>query len=101
VKGTKTLKARKKGKKGKDKCMTQEIPEYLGRECKRKKKDLDVKTRREKTGMGQKEGKEGAKCAMRRERETIEHMWNGCSEMRERQRKERGETLDEDGREIG
>jgi hypothetical protein len=24
-------------------------------------------------------------------RETIGHMWNGCSEMRERERKERGE----------
>jgi hypothetical protein len=34
------------------------------------------------------------------ERETIEHMWNGCSEMRERERKERGEILNEDGREI-
>jgi hypothetical protein len=34
-------------------------------------------------------------------RETIEHMWNGCSEMRERERKERGEILNEDGREIG
>jgi hypothetical protein len=28
------------------------------------------------------------------------HMWNGCSEMRERKRKERGEILNEDGREI-
>jgi hypothetical protein len=34
------------------------------------------------------------------ERETIEHMWNGCSEMREKERKERGEILNEDGREI-
>jgi hypothetical protein len=25
-------------------------------------------------------------------RETIEHMWNGCSEMRERERKERGQN---------
>jgi hypothetical protein len=32
------------------------------------------------------------------ERGTIEHMWNGCSEMRERERKERGEILNEDGR---
>jgi predicted lipid-binding transport protein (Tim44 family) len=32
--------------------------------------------------------------------ETIEHMWNGCSKMRERERKERGEVLNEDGREI-
>jgi hypothetical protein len=28
------------------------------------------------------------------------HMWNGCSEMRERERKERGEIPNEDGREI-
>jgi hypothetical protein len=27
---------------------------------------------------------------MRRERETIEHMWNRCSEMREREIRERG-----------
>jgi hypothetical protein len=27
-------------------------------------------------------------------------MWNGCSEMRERKRKERGEIQNEDGREI-
>jgi hypothetical protein len=34
---------------------------------------------------------------MRRERETdIEHMWNGCSEMRERERKERGEIRNEE-----
>jgi hypothetical protein len=32
------------------------------------------------------------------ERETSEHMWNACSEMRERERKERGEILNEDGR---
>jgi hypothetical protein len=28
-------------------------------------------------------------------------MWNGCNEIRERERKERGETPNEDGREIG
>jgi hypothetical protein len=32
------------------------------------------------------------------EREAIEHMWNGCSEMREWEGKERGEILNEDGR---
>jgi predicted DNA repair protein MutK len=32
--------------------------------------------------------------------ETIEHMWNGRSKMRERERKERGEVLNEDGRKI-
>jgi hypothetical protein len=41
-------------------------------------------------------------CRMcREERETIEHMWRGCGEMREREEKERGEILNEDGREIG
>jgi hypothetical protein len=35
------------------------------------------------------------------ERKTIEHMWNRCSEMRETERKERGEILNEDVREIG
>jgi hypothetical protein len=33
-------------------------------------------------------------------RETIEHMWNRCSEMRKRERRERGEVRREDGREI-
>jgi hypothetical protein len=34
------------------------------------------------------------------EREKIEHMWNGCSEMRERERKEPREIQNEDDREI-
>jgi hypothetical protein len=52
-----------------------------------------VGTRREKTGIGS--------CKMcYEEREIIEHMWNGYSEMRERERKKRGEILNEDGREI-
>jgi hypothetical protein len=61
-------------------------------------RDLDVGTRRDKTGTGWKERKE--ECAMRRERQTIEHMWNGCCEMREREGKKRGEILKENGREI-
>jgi hypothetical protein len=28
-------------------------------------------------------------------------MWNGCSEIRQREGKKRGEILNEDGREIG
>jgi hypothetical protein len=35
------------------------------------------------------------------EKETNKHMWNGCNEMRERERKERREITNEDGREIG
>jgi hypothetical protein len=40
-----------------------------------------VGTRREKTGIGWKERKEGSECAMRRERD---RQLNGCTEMRER-----------------
>jgi hypothetical protein len=59
-------------------------------------RDIDVGTRTERTGIGRKERKEGAECAMRRE--TIEHIWNGCREMKERERKERGEILKGKGR---
>jgi hypothetical protein len=55
-----------------------------------------VGTRREKTCVEWKEKKKGADCAMRRE-----YMWNGCSEMGEREGKERGEIQNEEGREIG
>jgi hypothetical protein len=34
------------------------------------------------------------------ERETMEHMWNGCSEIREREKKELGAIQNEDGREV-
>jgi hypothetical protein len=61
-------------------------------------RDSDVGTRREKTSIGRKERKKGAECAMREK--TMEHMWNGSSEMRDRERKERGEIQNEDGREI-
>jgi hypothetical protein len=57
-----------------------------------------VGTRREKTGVGWNERKEGAECAMNRDRQLS--TWNGCSEMRERERKEWGEILNEDGRET-
>jgi hypothetical protein len=45
------------------------------------------------------EGEE-RRCRMCYDREIIEYMWNGCSERRESERKERGEILHEDGREI-
>jgi hypothetical protein len=41
-----------------------------------------------------------AKDVLCEEKETIEHMWNGCSEMREKEREEGGEIQNEDGREI-
>jgi hypothetical protein len=46
------------------------------------------------------DGRRGKKV-QNEERETIEHMWNGCSEMRERKGKKRKEILNEDGRKIG
>jgi hypothetical protein len=48
-----------------ERCMTQEIPEYLGSESAREKKIMA----REKTGIGWKERKEGAEWVMRRERQ--------------------------------
>jgi hypothetical protein len=48
-----------------ERCMTEKILEYLSGERKRKIKT----TRREKTGVGWKERKEGAECAMRRQRQ--------------------------------
>jgi hypothetical protein len=52
-----------------------------------------VGTRREKIGIGRKERKECAECAMRRERQ--------LSTCGMDERKEWGEILNEDGREIG
>jgi hypothetical protein len=52
--------------------------------------------------LGERRGKKAQWCRMcYEEKETFEHVWNGGSEMREREGKERGEILNEDGREIG
>jgi hypothetical protein len=72
-----------------ERCMTEEVPEYLGRENARERKD--VGTRREKTGIGWKERKEDTECAMRRERQS------SIRGMGKRERKEREEILNEDG----
>jgi hypothetical protein len=47
------------------------------------------------------EGKERRCKVCYDETETIEHMSNECSKMRKRERKERGEILNENEREIG
>ncbi|KAJ3618339.1 hypothetical protein MTP99_006347 [Tenebrio molitor] len=79
--------------------MTEKIPEHLGRECKKM-------MGRFRSGNEEGENRywmeeEERRCKMcYEERGTIEDMWNGCSEMRERERKERGETLNEDVGEI-
>jgi hypothetical protein len=80
-----------------ERCMTEEIPEY---QCKRKKNDGEIGNEKRESRYWT-EGEE-RRCSMCcEERETIEHMWKGCSEMRERERKEQGEILNEVGREIG
>jgi hypothetical protein len=48
-----------------ERCMIEEILEYLGGES-AKEKDLDVGMRREETGIRRKERKQGAECAMRK-----------------------------------
>jgi hypothetical protein len=78
------------------------IPEYLGRESARERKIMT----RFRCGNEERENRywmEGEKRRCRKcyeERETIEHMWNGCGKMREREGKEQGEILKEDGRKI-
>jgi hypothetical protein len=60
-------------------------------ECEREKKDGETQMR---------ERGEREQVLDGRKRKTIEHIWSGCGEMRERERKERGEILREDGRQI-
>jgi hypothetical protein len=86
-----------------ERCVTEDVPVYLGRESTKERKMMA----RFRCGNEDRENKywmeeEERMCRMcREERETIEHMWRGCGEMREREEKERGEILNEDGREIG
>jgi hypothetical protein len=77
-------------------CITEEIPEYLGRESARERQMM-ARFRQVL------DGKRGEKMqdVLRGEREMIDHMWSGCGEMRERERKKREEIRNEDGREIG
>jgi hypothetical protein len=80
-----------------------DVPVYLGKESAKERKLMA----RFRCGNEERENRywmeeEERMCRMcREERETIEHMWRGCGEMREREEKERGEILSEDGREIG
>jgi hypothetical protein len=78
VKRTKTQISKKERRKTKnldttgsmsyERCRTEEIPEYLRRESAKERKMMG--TREEKTGVGWKERKEGAECAMKRERQS-------------------------------
>jgi hypothetical protein len=72
VKETETQISKKEGRESKNPstigCMTEEIPEYLGRESAKERK-IGVGTGREKIVIRRKERKEGAECAMRRDRQ--------------------------------
>jgi hypothetical protein len=78
--------------------VTEELPEYLGRGSARERK----MTARFRCGNEKRENRywmegEERRCRMcYEERETIEHMWNGCGEMREKEGKELGEILNEE-----
>jgi hypothetical protein len=67
----------------------EEILEYLGREGVRERKMMARfrcgNKERENRYWAERERREGAECATRRERR-----WTGCREMRERIKKERG-----------
>jgi hypothetical protein len=79
--------------------MTEEIPERVSaRERKMMARFRCGNKDRENTYW--KEG-EKRRCRMcYEEKETIEHMWNECSKIRERRRKQRGEIPNEDERDI-
>jgi hypothetical protein len=56
-----------------ERCMTKEIPDYLGRASAKERKVLSrfrCGNEKEKTGIGWKERKEGPECAMKRERQS-------------------------------
>ncbi|KAH0809508.1 hypothetical protein GEV33_013282 [Tenebrio molitor] len=80
------------GNRQSERCMTEDVPVYLRRESSKERKMM-ARFRC---------ANEERRCRMcREENETIEHMWSGCNEMRESERKDRGEILSEDGRELG
>jgi hypothetical protein len=85
-----------------ERCMAEDVPLYLGRESARERKMMT----RFRCGNEERENRywteeEEERCRMcHEETEMIEYTWSGYGEMRERERKERGEILNEDGREI-
>jgi hypothetical protein len=76
-----------------ERCVTEDVPVYLRRESAKERKMVA----RFRCGNEERENRywmeeEERMCRMcREERETVEHMWRGCGEMRERGRKRNGE----------
>ncbi|KAH0814781.1 hypothetical protein GEV33_008010 [Tenebrio molitor] len=85
-----------------ERCLTQDVPVYLRRESAKEREMMERfrcwNEERENRYWTEEEQRRCQMC--REENETIEHMWSGCNEMRERERKDRREILSEDGREI-
>jgi hypothetical protein len=85
--GKDTDKQERKQRMKESRCMTEEIPEYLGRESVKERKMMA----RFKCGNEKRETRycmegEETRCRMcYEEKETIELIWNRCSEMRERE----------------
>jgi hypothetical protein len=113
VKGTKTRTSKKEKTESKNPRYNKEyekgnfrVPtkrEYKREREKRETNDGEIQMWEREERKQILDGRRGKKVQdmLRERKETIEHMWNGCSEMRERERKGRGEILNEDGREIG
>jgi hypothetical protein len=109
VKGTKTETSKKEGRESKNPdttgsmrgvCQRKFRSTWEERVQEKEKLRLDLDGNEDRENRYWMEGKE-RRCRMcYEERETIEH-WNGCSEMKPRERKERGEILNEDGKQIG
>jgi hypothetical protein len=86
-----------------ERCITEDVSVYLERDSARERK-LMARFRcgneeGEKRYWTEEEARRYRMC--REERETIDQMWSGCGEMREREAKEREEILKDDGRETG
>jgi hypothetical protein len=82
-----------------DKCRT-EWKEESHKQARKKGENQRIQIKQgDKTSIGRKERKEGAECAMRRERQLSTSVMDIAKWGRER--KERGKILNEDGREMG
>jgi hypothetical protein len=107
VKGTKTRTSKKEKRESKNqgttRSMRKEISEYLRRESTREREREKRETNDGEIQMWEREerkqildGRRGKKVQdmLRERKETIEHMWNGCSEMRERGKKGTGRNIE-------
>jgi hypothetical protein len=91
MKRTNTRTSKREGRESKnqgreyERCMTEEIPEDLGRESAREKNEGEIQMwERGERKQDWMEGEERRCRICYEERKTIKHMWNGCSEMKER-----------------